>query len=111
MISFKKTYVPTGVAHELNFNLENIDNEGKGYETAFFKDSEDFIETLKEVTKELIENVEAFIIIEDGVNPDLSVYDFENILVLNPVEFGELKNKKSLEQVIASATIIEIGVV
>lgn len=108
MISFEKKYIPTGIAHELNFNLENIDNEGKEYEKAFFKDSEDFIETLKEVTKELIEEVEAFIIVENGVKPDFNNFDFKKILVLNPVEYEELKTKESLAEIIASAEVIDL---
>ena len=108
MISFEKRYVPTGIAHELNFHLENIDNAGKEYEKAFFKDSEESVETSKEVTKELIEEVEAFIIVENGVKPDFNNYDFKKILVLNPVEFEELKYKESLAGVIASAEVIDL---
>ena len=90
MISFKKTYVPTGLAHELNFHLTNKNGE------------------YKKLTKETIEEVEAFILIDNGVKPDLSVYDFKTILVLNAVELEELKNKKSLAEIIASATIIDL---
>ena len=90
MISFKKTYVPTGLAHQLNFHLTNKNGE------------------YKQLTKETLEEVEAFILIEDGVKPDLSVYDFENILVLNAVEFEELKYKESLAEVIASAEVIDL---
>ena len=110
MLSFEKKYVLTGVAHELNFNLENIDNEGRnlGTEKAFFKDSEEFVETLKEVTKELVEGVEAFIIVENGIKPDFNNFDFKKILVLNPVEYEELKIKESLAEIIASAEVIDL---
>ena len=88
MISFKKTYVATGLAHELNFK---INHDG-----------------VKPITNEIIEEVEAFIIIENYVEPDLTKYDFKNILVLNGAEFEQLKNKSSLTGVIASAEVIDL---
>lgn len=111
MLSFEKKYVLTGLAHELNFNIENIDNEGKGSSEigTIFKDSKDLVETLKEVTKELIEEVEAFIIVENGIRPDFNDFDFKKILVLNPVEFEELKTKESLAEIIASAEVIDLS--
>lgn len=90
MISFKKTYVATGLAHELNFHLNNKHGE------------------YKKLTKETIEEVEAFILIDNGVKPNLNIYDYETILVLNAVEFEELKNKKSLANVIDSAVVIDL---
>ena len=90
MISFKKSYVPTGLAHELNYHLNNKVGE------------------YKKLTEETIEKVEAFIIIENGVKPDLKEYDFNNILVLNSAEFNELKSKKSLRKTIASAVVIDL---
>ena len=111
MLSFEKKYVLTGLAHELNFNIESIDNEGKGSSEigTIFKDSKDLVETLKEVTKELIEEVEAFIIVENGIRPDFNDFDFKKILVLNPVEFEELKTKESLAEIIASAEVIDLS--
>ena len=90
MISFKKTYVATGLAHQLNFHLENKVGE------------------YKQLTKETLEEVEAFIIIKDGVKPNLNKYDFKTILVLNNAEFEQLKNKKSLAGIIASAEVINL---
>lgn len=93
MISFKKTYVPTGLAHQLNFHLENKVGE------------------YKQITKETLEEVEAFIITKDGLRPTLNDYDFKTILVLDPVEFKELKYKKSLAGIIASAEVIDLTTV
>ena len=93
MISFKKeiveeTYVPTGLAHELNFK---INHDG-----------------VKKITKEIMKEIEAFLIINNDVEPDLTKYDFKNILVLNIAEFEQLKNKRSLTGIIASAEVIDL---
>ena len=93
MISFKKeiveeTYVPIGLAHELNFKI-NLDG-------------------VKKITKEIMKEIEAFLIINNDVEPDLTKYDFKNILVLNGAEFEQLKNKSSLTGVIASAEVIDL---
>lgn len=108
MYSYERKYVKSGLAHELEFNFKNLDNEGKDYNKEMFKDSEEFVETLKEVTKELVEGVEAFIIADNGVKPDFNNYDFKKILVLNPVEYEELKTKESLAEIIASAEVIDL---
>ena len=108
MYSYERKYVKSGLAHELEFNFKNLDNEGKDYNKEMFKDSEEFVETLKEVNKDLISELEAIFIVENGIKPDFNNFDFKKILVLNPVEYEELKTKESLAEIIASAEVIDL---
>ena len=89
MIIFKKTYVPINIAHFLNYDLEEP-------------------KTNEKITKENLEEIEAFIIVEDGVKPDLDIYNFNMIMVLNAVEFNELKFKEELDEIIASTKVIDL---
>lgn len=111
MYSYERKYVKSGLAHELEFNFKNLDNEGKDYNKEMFKDSEEFVETLKEVNKDLISELEAIFIVEDVVTIHehniFKNYGFSSILIATKEEYEKIISDESLKGVL-SAEVIDL---
>ena len=95
MISFKKSYVLTGLAHELEFNL----NQKKG--------------NYKKRNAELIEDIDVFYIVANnkGINDYKEVIltsDNDSILLLTYAEYEELISIKSLSNIIRTKVVIDL---
>lgn len=95
MISFKKSYVLTGLSNELEFNLGNK----KG--------------NYKKRIEELAEAVDVFYIIANntGINDykeTILTSDNDSILLLTYAEYEELISIKSLSNIIRTKVVIDL---
>ena len=95
MISFKKSYVLTGLAHELEFNL----NQKKG--------------NYKKRNAELIEDIDVFYIVANntGINDykeTILTSNNDSIILLTYAEYEELISIKSLSNIIRTKVVIDL---
>jgi len=106
MLSYEKQYKRTGLAHELEFNFNTIDNEGKYFsESELFKNSEEAVETAKKVNEEFISKLEAIFIVEEvtGINnPEIKEYGFNSVLIVTSEELERIISYESLRELINS---------
>lgn len=95
MISFKKSYVLTGLSNELEFNLGNK----KG--------------NYKKRLEELVEAIDVFYIVANntGINDykeTILTSDNDSILLLTYAEYEELISIKSLSNIIRTKVVIDL---